>query len=496
MIVIAVDAGISEVRAAAFDDSGQTIASAAESLKLRSKSAGLVETDLETLLVGVYQSIRGCVFRLGRHPDLLAVTAQGCGLWLTDDQGYAPRPPIMWSDSRAAHYVQEWFENGIAAASFRRSGNVPFPGSPAALLRWLADHEPDSLFRSTTAGYCKDVILQRLTGVRVTDASDASLPFLNVRTRAYDEELVDLFRVRPWRHLLAPIENDGGATWALNHEGSKATGLPQGTPVHAGPFNFPATALGAGLREGGHGLIALGTTLACGVCLDRLDMTGEPSGMTICRPLSNQWIRLLPATSGMSALDWLLPLIGVDYGRLNELIDSVPPGANGVLAIPIFSTRGEQAPFVDPHAHGRILGLSTSSTTGDLARAVCEGVAYTARHCLEAGGLGREAVVTLFGGGSRAGSFRQLLADVLNRQLLIARQPETSARGAAMAALDVAGESYDHENWTRPDATVQPGPAATAYYEDGYRRYREELSAARWIWSGGTQLRHEFRSFS
>jgi hypothetical protein len=33
------------------------------------------------------------------------------------------------------------------------------------------------------------------------------------------------------------------------------TGLPEGTPVHNGPFDLPATAMGAGVKELGEGVI-------------------------------------------------------------------------------------------------------------------------------------------------------------------------------------------------------------------------------------------------
>ena len=149
----------------------------------------------------VSQTIRECVSAIPVSPDLLAITAQGDGLWLTRDDGSPVRPAIVWSDTRAFGHVDEWFRNGIAAAAFRQSGNVPFAGSAAALLLALEATEPESLDQARTAAYCKDVLLQAFTGVRSTDVSDASLPFLDQRSRGYDESLVDLFRVRRWRHL-------------------------------------------------------------------------------------------------------------------------------------------------------------------------------------------------------------------------------------------------------------------------------------------------------
>ena len=484
MLTIGVDAGSSVVKAAIFDDTGNILKTASRSIAPSHPYPGASEQDIHAVIDAVAQAIQECAASSPATPDLLAITAQGDGLWLVDGDGDPVRPAILWSDTRASDYVEEWFQNGIAAAAFRRSGNVPFSGSQAALLNALADAEPDSLNRAATADYCKDVLLQAFTGARATDVSDASLPFLDQRSRDYDEELVDLFRVRRWRHLLAPVERGSRSLHPLSIRGAALTGLPVGTDVHTGPFDFPATCIGGGLNESGNGLIAMGTTLACGVITDRLITDVEPSGMTISLRERDRWLRLLPAMAGMSVLDWFLPLIGIDYQELNALIASGRPGAGGMITLPMFSPSGERAPFVDALARGRLIGLSTNTTKADLARSLCEGIAYAARYCLETAGLATAATVTLCGGGSRASAFRQLMADVLGHPVLLGRQPETGARGAAIAALEAAGHTIDRNQWTAPDDEVAPNPALRDLYDEGYRRYREELLSARGYWSG------------
>jgi sugar (pentulose or hexulose) kinase len=155
-----------------------------------------------------------------------------------------------------------------------------------------------------------------------------------------------------------------------------------------------------------------------------------------------------------------------------------------MITLPMFSPSGERAPFVDASARARLIGLSTNTTKADLARSLCEGIAYTARHCLETAGLVQGATVTLCGGGSRASAFRQLMADVLGHTVLLGRQPETGARGAAIAALGTAGHAIDRNRWTAPDDDVAPNPALRDLYNEGYRRYREEVTSARGSWSG------------
>lgn len=486
MLTIGIEAGTTAVRAAVFDDSGAIRAAASRPLFPDHPYPGIHEQDMQAVISAASGTIKECVASSPAKPELIAITAQGDGLWLTDGDGEPVRPAILWNDTRALDYVEDWFQTGVAAAAFRRSGSAPSPGSAAALLNALADSEPDSLKGAATAGSCRDFLLQSLTGVRATDLSDASSPFLDQHSHDYDEAIIDLYRVRRWRHLLPPIEPGSGKLHPLSSHGALLTGLPVGTPVHAGPFDFPATCIGSGLRESGNGLIALGTTLSCGVITDRLITDMEPAGMTISMPERNQWLRLLPSMASMTALDWFLPLIGVDYQELNALIASASPGSGGVITLPIFSPSGERAPFFDSSARGRLVGLSTATSRADLARSVCEGIAYTARHCLETAGLANGATVTLCGGGSRASAFRQLMADILGHTVLLGRQPETAARGAVISALQTANHPPDLTQWTAPDDKSTPNPDLRPLYDEAYRRYREELTSARDHWSGPT----------
>ena len=193
------------------------------------------------------------------------------------------RPPILWSDARAAAIVTEWMASGIAERAFRRSGNMLFPGAAAPLLAYLATGGARSLRAAETAGYCKDAILQRLTGARATDASDASLPFFDPRTRRYDDELLALFGVSEWRDLLAPVD-PSPAPIANLPDRSGSDRPPPETPVHAGPFDLCATLIGAGVQRPGDGLVILGTTLGCAVLVDHVETMARRLGCcSVCQ---------------------------------------------------------------------------------------------------------------------------------------------------------------------------------------------------------------------
>jgi sugar (pentulose or hexulose) kinase len=206
--------------------------------------------------------------------------------------------------------------------------------------------------------------------------------------------------------------------------------------------------------------------------------------MLLCMPEHNRWARVMPAMVGTPSLEWALVLTGSRREDVDALIAASAPGSGGIVVLPFFAPAGERAPFVDPAARGQFVGVSLESTRAEVVRAVCEGIAYAVRHCLESAGLGAAAQVSLSGGGVRSAEWRQILADVLQRPLALARQPEVGARGAAMAALTAAGRPIDVETWTKPDAIVEPRQNLASLYDEGFRFYRDRLDSARGRWSG------------
>jgi erythritol kinase len=476
--VLGVDVGTSVTKAVAFDEAGRALAHAARPSRLDHLPGGWVEQDPDEVLDTVCGVVREVRAALPQPPDALALTGQGDGLWLRDADGRAVRPAISWMDGRAAGLVAEWRDKGVVRAVHRRTGAGMFPGCHAPLLAWLAAHEPQALQRAAVAGYCVDTVAQRLTGEARPDASDASLPFLDVVRRIYDTEAMSACGVGALAGLL-PQPLPPGTVLALHAEGARLTGLPVGTAVTSGPYDLPACAIGSGVREVGDGLLIVGTTLACQVLTDSavVDSGADPAGMWLCTPDRGRWLRGMPAMVGTAALEWALALVGAGTAELDGLLDASPPGANGVTALPFLSEAGERAPFVEPGARGRLDGLSLARTRADVVRAMCEAIAYAARHCFEAAGL--TARLAACGGGVRSGPWAQLFADVIGRPLHVPDEPEIGALGASQVARRALGGPTPA---VPPSRRIDPRPEVRTRYDDGYTAYLDRIARARPEW--------------
>ncbi|MGN9910276.1 FGGY family carbohydrate kinase [Phytohabitans sp. LJ34] len=467
-MIIGLDLGTTLIKAVAFADDGTPLARAAERTRLDRPGPGRYEQDVRE----VFAAAESVLSQLAGHGpvDAIGITGQGDGVWLAGADGEPVRPAVSWLDARAGEILSRWQADGTLEALFRRTGSLLFLGAAAPILAALAAEEPATLEAAATAGYCKDLVLERLTGLRATDPSDASVPFLDPHTGDYADDLLKLCGLDRYRRLLAPVLRRPRAP--LSAAAAARTGLPAGIPVVAAPYDLPACAWGGGVTEVGDGLLILGTTLACQVLTDTVDTSGEPCGLTLATWAEGRWLRAMPAMVGAAALDWVLDIVGATVAELPDLLAASPPGANGVTVLPFFAEAGERAPFVEPRARARIDGLHVGTGRADIVRAAAEAIAYAARHCFAAAGLTGDLVVC--GGGAASLPWLRIFADVLDRPLRALAGDEVGARGAALAA--------GATGWPAPAGTlVEPGPAA-AIYADGYARYLRAVGHARDWW--------------
>jgi xylulokinase len=158
-------------------------------------------------------------------------------------------------------------------------------------------------------------------------------------------------------------------------------------------------------------------------------------------------------------------LLGVDHDELDRLALAGPPGAGGLTLLPYFD--GERTPD-RPDATGVLAGLRSDVSREQIARAAVEGVACGLLDALDAlasvAPTGGQLIVV--GGGARSRAYRQVLADLSGRALLVSRSPEQVATGACVqAAAAVAGaEPADvADAWDLGAGdVVEPGPGAAA----------------------------------
>ena len=98
-----------------------------------------------------------------------------------DAEGNPARPAANWLDGRASERVNDWNADGRAKKVLEVTGTTIFGGLFPVLIEELAETEPEVVAKAQTHLNCKDWIRFKLTGERLTDYTEASRSFLDVR---------------------------------------------------------------------------------------------------------------------------------------------------------------------------------------------------------------------------------------------------------------------------------------------------------------------------
>lgn len=499
-VLVGVDKGTSATKTVVINaDDGAVVGAFARRTATLDSGAGRHEEDMNTTWTCVAETISESLKSLGPDDEVVAVGVCGHmgGLWGLDSDGDPVGPAIGWPDSRAVDLLDEWEEQGLTEKFFELGGNALIAGMPSVLYAWMVRHEPARVLRLNTVFLAKDYVNYRLTGQIATDESDLSFVPCDIRRREPSAELFELMGIPELASLIPAAVTSETVVGHVSAEASRQTGLPEGTPVVAGLGDAVANALGVGAHREGQAATVIGTSFMNVATTDEPVLEPAGVGFTYLMP-EGRWQRLLCNTGGGTlGLDWYLQtlcrvdaaLVESGESSLNAIIEGpvaeVPPLACGVMFLPYLSTAGATAPFVDPWARGSFTGMTPATSRHDLLRAVLEGVAFSMRECYAAMPVDVQEI-RMTGGGARSHLWRQICADVLDRELAVPQVDESGAIGAALAAGVGAGHFANYaEGIARlvlEGSTQTPDKTHRATYDRGYADYQQLRTKFTELW--------------
>ena len=503
--LIGVDAGTSVIKAVAFEADGREIAVASRPNAWTTLPDGGAEQDMRRTWADVAAVLRELVETnpgLSARTAALAVTGQGDGCWLIDAEGAPVHDGWLWLDGRAGAEARAIAASPGADLIYRTTGAGVNVCQMRTHLRWMKAHAPALLARAATALHPKDWLYFRLTGDRATCPTEGVFTFGDFRTRAYSDAVIAALELDDLKRLLPPIVDGARKAGALTAQAAAQTGLTQGLPVCLGYVDIMCTALGAGLHDPAArpGLTVLGSTgmhMNFAADAGAVRLNPDRCGYVMAFP-GGAYAQMQTNMAATLNVDWLLDLArgvleaeGVTRSRaellegLDARVLAARPGA--ALYHPYISAAGERGPFAEPDARASFTGLDQSVGWFDMARAVFEGLALSARDCYAAMGP-IPAEVRLAGGAARSAAARRILAATLGASVRVVRRAEPGAAGAVMMATLQQGLYPDIDAcvaaWVTPHlgAAEPPDPDLSALYDRLYPVYRATREALAPVW--------------
>jgi len=473
-LFLGVDLGSSGVKAILLDPEQGIVASSTRGIALYSERPGWAEADaldwwdalcelvpelLET--AGATKGDIGAVAVSGMVPAVLCVDAEGRPL----------RRAILQNDARATKEIPVIRERLGDYDLLSLTGSVLSQQSVAPTGLWLAQNEPEVWSATAAVLGSYDWMARALGGdahVEENWALESGLYGFDQRPLAKVQEATGV----AWPAML-DVREPGAVVGTVSADAARATGLAEGTPIVVGGADHVLSAYGAGLVNDGDTLIKLG---GAGDILSVSDRMFLDARLYLDKhPMPGKWLpNGCMATSG-SLLRWEQSIFDdVPLATLDDQAEVSTPGA--LITLPYFL--GEKTPLHDPDLRGVIIGLHLGTSRGDIHRSFLEAIAYGFRSHFDVfaeGGL-TVGATRITNGGSKSRLWREILADVLNRDLIsIISHPGASYGAAVIAAIGV-GRITD---WSyvvgslEQGEIISPRPERARIYQERYQQFLE-----------------------
>lgn len=477
---LGLDLGTSGVKAVLIDEAGAIVAQQSAPLEVSNPHPLWSEQDPEAW----WRATRDAVRALTAHHELakldaIGVAGQMHGAVLLGEDGRPLRPCILWNDGRS---FAECVELEARLDRFRElSGNLAMPGFTAPKLLWVAKHEPDVFKAIAKVLLPKDYLVWRLSGQFTCDMSDAAgTLWLDPAKRAWSDPLIEASGLS--REQLPDVHEGPEVVGEVSAEAAAELGLPRAKVV-AGAGDNAAGAAGVGVTEPGDGFVSLGTSGVIFSVSDAHHAFPERTVHAFCHCLPGRWHQMAVTLSAAHSLGWLADVLQTKVGDLLHELEASGLDQTQVVYLPYLS--GERTPHNDPNAKGMFFGLTGASGRADLTLAVLEGVAYSMADGLDALAAAGTRIeeLAIIGGGARSERWRKILADVLDRPIVLRGGGEVGpGLGAARLARLGAGGNLS-------DAAIQavcPKPEElerTLPSPDGPARHARKLETYRALYA-------------
>lgn len=434
--ILAIDQGTTTTRAMLVGPAGDTRIVASLPHRQIHPAAGHVEHDPEELI----RNLRSCLdaARAAGAPLAVGIDNQGesCLAW-DAATGEAISPVLVWQDDRTRDVVDRLRADGAEDIVLARAGLPLDPYFSASKLAWILREIPAArrlagqgrLRLGTTDAFFRD----RLTGRFETDVTTASrTALMNLGTCDWDPELCRLFGVPI--EALPPI---GAST------GDFGTIAGTGLQLTASLVDQQASLYGHGCRRAGDAKITFGTGGFALVVTGRRMATGRDGPLpTIAWQKAGE--APVHALEGgvycaASAVNWAQGLgLFADHGDIGAF-DGAPATLDGPVFVPALA--GLACPHWDRRARGAWLGLGLDTGPRRMMQALLEGIALSMAGVVAV--IVRHQPIAdpipIDGGMAANGYFCRMLADCLERPVIVSDEPELTAVGTAALAGEAAG---------------------------------------------------------
>lgn len=431
---IGIDVGTSGTKTVLFDETGNVVSSSSVEYQLVQPQNGWAEQCPKDWKKAVINSLKDLVNKVN-SADIrgIGVSGQMHGLVVLDKQNIPLCNSIIWCDQRTEKEVAQIVDAIGKEKYISLTLNAPNTSFTLSKLLWVKNNWTEIYKKINKILLPKDYINFCLTGKFATDVSDASgTGYFDVKNREWCEEILSSFQIQ--KEWLPKVFESCQAVGNITKEISALTGLSESTIVVAGAGDQAAAALGNGIIHEGSASISLGTSGVAfsAVCHPVYDKLGRTH--TFCHAVPNMW-HVMGVTQGCGlSVNWFKENFAdrYTYKQLDQFAENI--SSDGVVFLPYLM--GERTPHLDPNCRASFTGISAKHNVFHFYRAVLEGTCMSIKDCVSVMDEMKIKMekISVCGGGAKSSLWLQILAGVLEHNVMTKNNSESGALGVAMLA--------------------------------------------------------------
>lgn len=435
--ILVLNMGLKSIRCIIFDYNGSKLGSAAESIKTAINDKCVEQSpdewwDKAQLVMGKAVSDSKV-----NKIDFITVTTSASCLVCVDNNGNALMPALMVSDKRAEKEAEKLqldplFQDVARKTKLNSSSSLMLPK-----IMWVQNNRSEILDQIKYFLTSNDFFVFKLCGEVVTDYFNAVKFHYLLNEKMYPQKLIKSLGISDQK--LPRVEDAGKRVGTINKKIAADIGITDTAAIILSSYDAICSFIGSGASDEGDSSDVSGTVTVFRTLSKKNSITPSPKIYDIPFYLENARIVGGSNNLGGGLIEWVKQCYyqkeEYPYEIMEKDAHESDVGAKGLIFLPYLL--GERAPIWDDNARGVFFGLERMHTRKDMTRAVFESTGFIDMDMINAiqdSGVNVGAI-RLSGGLGRLNLISQIKSDVLNRDVFVLSEFETTSTGAAMLAL-------------------------------------------------------------
>ena len=495
MSLLGIDVGTTGCKVIAFQEDGEILAQAYGEYPLVHPQPGWSELDSNLVWEKVSNGIRQVAAQTKTDPiEAISVASQGEAVTPVWGNCEVLANAITTFDSRTAGICEEILQNITPLEVMQITGMPPSNIHTLAKLVWIQRNQPEVYKEVWKFFGFEDFVNFRLGVQPVVDYSLAARTMcFDIINKSWSEKMLGLADIDV--SILPETVPSGTVIGEIGTKVAAELNLPKGVVVVAGGHDQPCGALGAGIIRAGEVMDATGTVECIAPAFTEPVINEQMiDGNFACYPhvVEGLYVTLGFVSSGGVVLRWFRDTLAqaevaqaVADGRdvYDILLENIPDAPGTAMLLPHFT--GSGTPHLDLESKGAIVGLTLSTSKGELIKAILEGISYEIKQNLtmlqDAGVVINE--VRAIGGGAKSEKWLQLKADMFGKKVIALDISEGVCLGTAILAGTAIGKYSGIQEavdlLVKPQKTFYPREEISKQYDQKLQVYQKIYPALR-----------------